>query len=88
MKRCTRCGSPDVFNYCPAGEGGEPCRFVDDEKPSWAKTTPALERPREWWKSFAHRHPFTAEMLYLVGSLAVSAGAKSARRVLPRRFRW
>jgi cell division protein FtsB len=25
-ERCARCGNPnDVFNYCPAGEGGEPC---------------------------------------------------------------
>lgn len=25
-ERCTRCGNPNnIFNYCPAGEGGEPC---------------------------------------------------------------
>lgn len=30
--RCTRCGNPnDIFQYCPCGEGGEPCIGVPSE---------------------------------------------------------
>lgn len=39
--RCSRCGNPFVFNYCPRGERGEPC--VGDPEAAARVASPAPE---------------------------------------------